>query len=297
MTIDKSSTLSLEKMFKFSLESDKNEPCINTKFNNFQNYYTNTISKEISAYCWILNLWSSLIILSSIPMPFLNIAFDITMGYSIQYYTINKYIGRTMGVFMGLLFLSTQWFVWQFENYLLWGTLIWFSSMGGILASYYRLEKKNPSILFSEDSHYLYIVPLYCYCYLDNKYNINHIFCKYLTIIVNYIKRFSTSDIIHQNENKKDTNEYGDYSGISHSDKKDTTDTEDNKKEDTNTEDNETIAAKAAAEAAAEAAAAALSASELINNITEKAVLNIEEHITDNNKHLGKEEDSNKKEV
>jgi hypothetical protein len=224
MSPGNSKTISLEDTFKCSFNSIQNPNSIQQQYCDFQNFYSHPKSKELAPYLWLVNWWSSLVILSCIPTPFLNLSFAIVLGYCVQYHTINKCIGRTMSIFLGLLFLTAQCVVWQFEQYLVWGAFIWLASMGGVLGSYYYWEKKDPTILFSDDSPYLSIVPLYCYAYLDHKHNIHQTFRKYISIGVNYIKRFSTSDIIRSDDTKRDSHkndddygDYGDYSGISHS--------------------------------------------------------------------------------
>lgn len=190
--------LSIPKTFDINPESTSDfDKTSLIHFNTYSNLYTNGVSQSASVYCWLLTIWSSLTILSYIPLPIMSncALLCITMYYTV-YNNIHKSIGNKMAVYLLFNYMFSNIISLIYPNHFFLACILFTLSMACNIGSYAKFEYGSITKLPTLDESAIYVIPLYTFTYIEDSYNIQKHFSIMMSFICNYIKKFSTSDVI-----------------------------------------------------------------------------------------------------
>ena len=187
---------------------------LTTMYKTFDNYYNHKKYTEYIPLSIVMFLISNFMLFDNITLNncvFKNIPDIILFCYCWIYFNINSWLGRSMTKFLLLLrfisitltFILPYYKVISLINYML---NVLFLTVG-----YHKLTDKSYKQLVELKYHNLYLAPFYAYNFYEKNYNLEENMNKVLNIIINFIKKFPTSDIIKQynscNQNTKANNE------------------------------------------------------------------------------------------
>ena len=202
MTTDTNSkpTLDLKRVLNLESLRDENYKC-NTEslFNEYNSYFTNGINREINAYAVTFSLYSMFNILSHVPcFIFSNLSLFVIGMYMVIYNNINEKIGMRMTSFMGAMYLGgvIRQFLWSNPCFWYFNVLTIPVSAGLLIMGNKRYEQKSYKDLLKMRYELLLIAPLHSYVYLEDRYNLTRCACKVYKFLLNYVKKYSTSDVI-----------------------------------------------------------------------------------------------------
>ena len=198
---DKSSLkISLEDTFKIdSFDEDKFGKGTNKLLGQYGEYFTNSLNQEVSSYMVIFNLWCVFSLLSCIPLPVIsNASILLLMGYYILGNNVHKKIGIENTLFLSICYLSNC-----ITSYILSHRLYMIISLIGLPASTavyvlgnIKYEKKHYKELLDLKYELIFIAPLYSYICLNTKYRLKEKANRAGKFMLNYVKKYSTSDVI-----------------------------------------------------------------------------------------------------
>ena len=192
-------------IFENVLKKDRLQiPSFDRNYKIFNDYYSNSKYTECNVFCILNILLTSFILVSNIPFFYVNdISNALFFIFSLTYYNINSDIGKVMSVFVALIHITSKLLasVCPYINSISLGINI--LSLSYITIGYNMLSKKNSKQVIELREKNIYFAPLYSYIYLEKAYNISKLSEKILISICDYIKKFSTSDIIKTNKFKK----------------------------------------------------------------------------------------------
>ena len=222
---------------------------LTTMYKTFNNYYNHEKYAEYVPMAVVMFLISNFMLLDNITLNncvfIKNIPDVILFLYCGVYYNINSWLGRSMTKFLFsirfasliLSFILPYYKVISLINYVL--------SVLFLTVGYHKLTDKSYKQIVELKYHNLYLAPFYAYIFYEKNYKLEEKMQQIIDIIINYIKKFSTSDIIKQyNYCIQDSNSELQSSTI-HSDKsvKEQSDKQDEEQlEEINTESAETSA-------------------------------------------------------
>lgn len=234
-TLDLEYTLQLR-----NLDRGKYKYDVVSLFNEYNSYFTNNINREINAYTTFLSLFSIFNLLSHIPFViFSNLSLFLLGMYSVIYNNINEKLGMTMTPFLGGIYLGgvLRQFLWNNTFFWYFNMLILPVSAGLFIMGNKRYESKSyEDLLKSMRYELLLIAPLHSFVYLEDKYKLTRCSAKIYRFLINYVKKYSTSDVISDElkdrgvDEKSDENEYTYFidSNVSSVKKDESNDEEDN---------------------------------------------------------------------
>tara|TARA_B100001093_G_scaffold518949_1_gene605718 strand:+ start:171 stop:887 length:717 start_codon:yes stop_codon:yes gene_type:complete len=169
-------------------------------FNEYNSYFTNSINREINAYTVFLSLFSIFNLLSHISfIIFSNLSLFFLGMYSVIYNNINEKLGIKMTAYLGGIYLSgaIRQFIWSNSFFWYFNILILPISAGLFIMGNKRYESKSyRDLIKSMRYELLLIAPLHSFVYLEDKYKLTRCSEKMYHFLVNYVKKYSTSDVI-----------------------------------------------------------------------------------------------------
>lgn len=214
-------TLDLKKTVNIENFQDDNHK-INTVslFNEYNSFFTNNINREINAYSVVFSLYSIFNLLSQVPFFILsNLSLFFIGMYMVIYNNISQELGKKMTAFLGSIYLAgvTRQFIWNNWSFWCFNILVIPISAGLFVMGNKRYESKNYKDLLKMRYELLLIAPLHSYVYLEDRYNLTKCAGKVYKFFLNYVKKYSTSDVIrdelkdrgvddiYESENEKNT--------------------------------------------------------------------------------------------
>jgi hypothetical protein len=202
MTSDSNSKSSLDIKHVLNLQSLQDQKYkYNTEslFNEYNSYFTNSINRELNAYSVAFSLYSVFNILSHVPcFIFSNLSLFVIGMYMVIYNNINEKIGMRMTSFMGTMYLCgvIRQSLWSNPCFWYFNILTIPVSAGLFVICNKRYEEKSYKDLLKMRYELLLIAPLHSYVYLEDKYRLKRCAGKIYEFILNYVKKYSTSDVI-----------------------------------------------------------------------------------------------------
>jgi len=176
-------------------------PSFDRNYKIFNNYYSTSKFTEYNVFCILNILWTGFILVSNIPFFYVNdVSNALFFIFSLTYYNINSDIGKVMSLFIALIHMISKLLVILCPYINSISLAINILSLSYITIGYNMLSRKNAKQVIELQEKNIYLGPLYAYVYLEKTYNISKLFEKILISICNYIKNFSTSDIIKINK-------------------------------------------------------------------------------------------------
>ena len=214
-------TLDLKKTVNIESFQDDNHK-INTVslFNEYNSFFTNKINREINAYSVVFSLYSIFNLLSQVPFFILsNLSLFFIGIYMVIYNNTSLELGKKMTAFLGTIYLVgvTRQFIWNNWSFWCFNVLVIPISAGLFVMGNKRYESKNYKDLLKMRYELLLIAPLHSYVYLEDRYNLTKCAGKVYKFFLNYVKKYSTSDVIrdelkdrgvddiYESENEKNT--------------------------------------------------------------------------------------------
>ena len=214
-------TLDLKKTVNIESFQDDNHK-INTVslFNEYNSFFTNKINREINAYSVVFSLYSIFNLLSQVPFFILsNLSLFFIGIYMVIYNNTSLELGKKMTAFLGTIYLVgvTRQFIWNNWSFWCFNVLTIPISAGLFIMGNKRYESKNYKDLLKMRYELLLIAPLHSYVYLEDRYNLTKCAGKVYKFFLNYVKKYSTSDVIrdelkdrgvddiYESENEKNT--------------------------------------------------------------------------------------------
>jgi hypothetical protein len=206
--------LSIPKTFGIRYETDPNfDKTTLSQFNNYHQLYTSGVNQRISVYCWLATIWTSITILSYIPLPIISNCAVLVIGcYYVLYNNIYSLIGNKMACYLIFNYILSNIVSTIYSGHFYTACVIFLVSILCNIGSYLKFETGGISKLTSLEETTIYIVPLYSVTYIETVYNIKEYITIMVKFICNYIKKFSTSDVI-KDESKDMGVDHGDQSG------------------------------------------------------------------------------------
>ena len=231
-TLDLKATL---KINSFHDDHFKNNGIVSL-FNEYNSFFTNNINREINAYSVVFMLYSVFNLLSRVPFFILcNLSLFLIGMYMVIYNNLNQELGMRMTAFLGSIYLIgvTRQFIWNNWSFWYFNVLIIPISIGLFIVGNKRYEKKSYKHLLEMRYELLLVAPLHTYVYLEDRYNLTRCAYKVYYFLLNYVKKYSTSDVIRDELKDRGVDD------ISESENERNTDTDggcnDNEEEDSDT--------------------------------------------------------------
>jgi len=190
--------LSIPKTFGIRRETDPDfDKTTLIQFNNYHQLYTNGVNQRISVHCWLATIWSTITILSHIPLPIIsNCAVLVAGCYYVLYNNIYSSVGNKMGGYLIFNYILSNIVSTIYSAHFSTACVIFILSILCNVGSYLKFETGGIAKLTSLGETTIYIVPLYSVTYIETTYNIREYMTIMVKFICNYIKKFSTSDVI-----------------------------------------------------------------------------------------------------
>ena len=208
--------LSIPKTFGISHEtgSDFDKTTL-SQFNNYHHLYTNGVNQRISVHCWLATIWSTITILSYIPLPIIsNCAVLVTGCYYVLYNNIYHSVGNKMGGYLIFNYIISNIVSAIYSGHFYAACMLFIVSILCNIASYLKFETGGIARLTSLGETTIYIVPLYSVTYIETKYNIREYVTIMIKFICNYIKKFSTSDVIKDELKDRGVDDIGESNDV-----------------------------------------------------------------------------------
>ena len=214
-TLDLKKTVNIE-----NFQDDNHKINTITLFNEYNSFFTNNINREINAYSVVFSLYSIFNLLSQVPFFILsNLSLFFIGMYMVIYNNISQELGKKMTAFLGSIYLAgvTRQFIWNNWSFWCFNVLVIPISAGLFVMGNKRYESKNYKDLLKMRYELLLIAPLHSYVYLEDRYNLTKCAGKVYKFFLNYVKKYSTSDVIrdelkdrgvddiYESENEKNT--------------------------------------------------------------------------------------------
>ena len=214
-TLDLKKTVNIE-----NFQDDNHKINTITLFNEYNSFFTNNINREINAYSVVFSLYSIFNLLSQVPFFILsNLSLFFIGMYMVIYNNISQELGKKMTAFLGSIYLVgvTRQFIWNNWSFWCFNVLVIPISAGLFVMGNKRYESKNYKDLLKMRYELLLIAPLHSYVYLEDRYNLTKCAGKVYKFFLNYVKKYSTSDVIrdelkdrgvddiYESENEKNT--------------------------------------------------------------------------------------------
>tara|TARA_B100000401_G_scaffold438362_1_gene386624 strand:+ start:1347 stop:2183 length:837 start_codon:yes stop_codon:yes gene_type:complete len=175
---------------------------LTTMYKTFDNYYDHKKYAEYVPIAIVMFLLSNLMLFDDITVingGFIKSIPDIIfIGYSVLYYNINSWLGRSMTKFLLLLRFTSVILSFILPYYKIISLIDYVLSGLFLTVGYHKLTNKSYGQLVELKYHNIYLAPFYAYTFYEKNYDLEQNIYKLIDIIVNYIKKFSTSDIIKQ---------------------------------------------------------------------------------------------------
>ena len=151
----------------------------------------------------VMFLISNFMLFDNIPLNncvfIKNIPDVILFLYCGVYYNINSWLGgRSMTKFLLLLRFASVVLSFILPYYKVISLINYVLSVLFLTVGYHKLTDKSYNQLVELRYNNLYLAPFYAYIFYEKNYNLEDKLQQTVNIIVNYIKKFSTSDIIKQ---------------------------------------------------------------------------------------------------
>ena len=169
-------------------------------FSEYNSFTTHQINGEINSFSTIVFLFGMFSVFSYIPFPIVgNLSILIILGYNLIYNNINSKLGSHMTVFLGSIYTLCN-ILGLFISY---STLMIMSilcvpfSLGALVLGIRKYEKKSHNDLLLMKYELVVLAPLHSYVFLEHKYDIKNFVCHWCKFLLNYVKKFSTSDVIN----------------------------------------------------------------------------------------------------
>tara|TARA_B100001093_G_C26821131_1_gene1011930 strand:+ start:545 stop:1375 length:831 start_codon:yes stop_codon:yes gene_type:complete len=172
-------------------------PTFDRNYKIFNDYFNNSKYSEYNVISLYNILLTGLILLKNIPLPYVNnFSNGVLIAYIFTYYNINSDIGKVM-----FMFLSGTYTISNLLSYIvpyinIISLIVNVLSISYITIGYNALSKKEYNSILNLKEKNVYLAPLHTFIYLEQNYKINNLFTKFINVSCNYIKKFSTSDII-----------------------------------------------------------------------------------------------------
>jgi len=214
-TLDLKKTLNID---NFQDDNHKNNTV--SLFNEYNSFFTNNINREINAYSVVFSLYSIFNLLSQVPFFILsNLSLFFIGMYMVLYNNVSQQLGKKMITFLGSIYLGCviRPFFWNNWSFWCFNVLIIPISVGLFIMGNKRYESKQHKDLLEMKYELLLIAPLHSYVYLEDRYNLTQCASKVYKFCLNYVKKYSTSDVIrdelkdrgvdelYESENEKNT--------------------------------------------------------------------------------------------
>ncbi len=214
-TLDLKKTVNIE-----NFQDDNHKINTVTLFNEYNSFFTNNINREINAYSVVFSLYSIFNLLSQVPFFILsNLSLFFIGMYMVIYNNISQELGKKMTAFLGSIYLVgvTRQFIWNNWSFWCFNVLVIPISAGLFVMGNKRYESKHYKDLLKMRYELLLIAPLHSYVYLEDRYNLTKCAGKVYKFFLNYVKKYSTSDVIrdelkdrgvddiYESENEKNT--------------------------------------------------------------------------------------------
>jgi hypothetical protein len=199
-TTNKNTILDIKKTLKIDTFND--DGYLNNTvslFSEYNSFTTHKVNCEINSFSTIFFLFGMLSVFSYIPFPVVgNLSILIILGYNLIYNNINSKLGTHMTVFLGSIYTlgNILGLFISYSSLMITSIICVPISLGAVVLGIRKYEKKSHKELLQMKYELVVLAPLHSYIFLENKYNIKntiHHWCKFL---LNYVKKFSTSDVI-----------------------------------------------------------------------------------------------------
>ena len=199
-TTNKNTILDIKKTLKIDTFND--DGYLNNTlslFSEYNSFTTHKVNGEINSFSTIFFLFGMLSVFSYIPFPVVgNLSILVILGYNLIYNNINSKLGTHMTVFLGSIYTlgNILGLFISYSSLMITSIICVPISLGAAVLGIGKYEKKSYKELLQMKYELVVLAPLHSYIFLENKYNIKntiHHWCKFL---LNYVKKFSTSDVI-----------------------------------------------------------------------------------------------------
>ena len=168
-------------------------------FSEYNSFTTHKINGEINSFSTIVFLFGMLSFFSYIPFPVVgNLSIMVILGYNLIYNNINSKLGTHMTVFLGSIYTVSN-ILGLFISYstlMIMSILCFPVSLGTAVFGIGKYEKKSHKDLLLMKYELIVLAPLHSYIFLEDKYNIKNSLYHWCKFLLNYVKKFSTSDVI-----------------------------------------------------------------------------------------------------
>lgn len=175
---------------------------LTTTYKTFNNYYNHEKYAEYVPMAIVMFFLSNFMLFDDVTIinhGFLKSIPDlILLSYCAVYYNINSWIGRSMTKFLLLIRFASIILSFILPYYKVISLLNFVLSLLFLTVGYHKLTDKNYKQLVELRHHVLYLAPFHAYIFYEKNYRLEKNICKCIDIVLNYIKTFSTSDIIKQ---------------------------------------------------------------------------------------------------
>lgn len=175
---------------------------LTTMYKTFNNYYNHEKYAEYVPMAVVMFLISNFMLFDDVTLNncvfIKNIPDVILFLYCGVYYNINSWLGRSMTKFLLLLRFISVTLTYILPYHKIISLLCYVLSMLFLTVGYHKLTNKSYNQLIELKYNNLYLGPFYAYIFYERNYNLEKKLQQTIQIIINYIKKFSTSDIIKQ---------------------------------------------------------------------------------------------------
>ena len=199
-TENNTDTLDIKKTLKIDKLND--DGCVNNTvslFTEYNSFTTNKINREINSYSTLIFLFGMFTMFSYVPFPVVsNISILVILGYNLIYNNINSKLGTHMTVFLGSIYTLSNilGLIISYSTLMIVSMLCVPISLGTTLLGISKYEKKSYKDLLLMKYELVVLAPLHSYIFLEDKYNIKFFIYRGWKFLLNYVKKFSTSDVI-----------------------------------------------------------------------------------------------------
>ena len=175
---------------------------LTTMYKTFNNYYNHEKYAEYVPMAVVMFLISNFMLFDDVTLNncvfIKNIPDVILFLYCGVYYNINSWLGRSMTKFLLLLRFISVTLSYILPYYKIISLLCYVLSILFLTVGYHKLTDKSYNQLVELKYNNLYLGPFCAYIFYEKNYNLEDKLQQTVNIIINYIKKFSTSDIIKQ---------------------------------------------------------------------------------------------------
>lgn len=175
---------------------------LTTMYKTFNNYYNHEKYAEYVPMAVVMFLISNFMLFDDVTLNncvfIKNIPDVILFLYCGVYYNINSWLGRSMTKFLLLLRFTSVVLSFILPYYKVISLINYILSVLFLTVGYHKLTDKTYNQLVELKYNNLYLGPFYAYIFYEKNYNLEDKLQQTVNIIINYIKKFSTSDIIKQ---------------------------------------------------------------------------------------------------